>query len=937
MKTLSLLVLLLVADASRLLAQSSDLSISAGSSPNPVALGSNLTYTISIGVPAGGATGLTVTNVLPPGVTYVSGIPNCTNNQGTVVCLLGAVGAGTATATIVVTPTTAGTIKNVVGVIGNEYDPNMANNHAVVTTVVGQPVLRVMTEITELCVAATIPYVPQRYLFVAAGGTPPYTWSMSGLPTWMTFDPLKRQLDIGAPPLDVPATVTFTATVSDAAGRSTSFTYNNVPVISNGASCGPIFKTTAGDIHSCPGDTPHPCFNAQRFDGGTVTKKWQQLGTKPNGDWGWNDVPGETAMCLAQPAPGGGTYRMNAKDPLTARESNSSPVTISFGDPIQVLRISGAASACQGKNINLNQYIDAIGADLSIAFEEKQADGSWLGINPTVTLTKPSTYRARLTSPCVAPVVSGTMFFNVQPQPTLTQVPADRTFCAGQPVTLTATGNVSGVFTWYRYDAGTWTSILTTYPNNTTTSSITLTPTAATTYKVSFGTFTCGSFDSAPFTLTPVALPAISSTKATPAVTCAGYPSDLSASAVNATSVKWQSWNGTAYVDIPGATAYTYRTPILTSSATYRFVASNSCATVTSNVSVNVNPVPPASITGTACSVASGQSSKLTAVTDMSYSPRFLWSPGGQTTQQITVSPATTTTYTCTVTIPTTGCWKVASYTVAVGTQITTPVLTANPASVSVCGGAPGTTLSVGASGTLLTYQWQKQNPDSSWSNVAGATAASYTAPAANAAYRAVVANSCGSVTSAAATVTVSSSQSAAIVTPPATQNYCTSGSATLSVGATGTNLTYQWQWLNQYSQWVTGYPYPSISAPSISVAPTVPTQFRVVVSNACNSVTSSPFWVSPSPPVTITGQPTGGTYCANYIYARLTVYDTGAPDITYQWQVATDGVTFTNIANARSNQYTALTGGYYRCVLTSACGALVTNVAVVGYVNCGY
>ena len=77
--------------------------------------------------------------------------------------------------------------------------------------------------------------------------------------------------------------------------------------------------------------------------------------------------------------------------------------------------------------------------------------------------------------------------------------------------------------------------------------------------------------------------------------------------------------------------------------------------------------------------------------------------------------------------------------------------------------------------------------------------------------------------------------------------------------------------------------------------------------------------------------------YCANYIYARLTVYDTGAPDLTYQWQYATDGVTFTNMAGARSNQVTAVNSGYYRCVLTSACGNVTSNVAAVGYVYCGY
>src|SRR5512141_319870 len=158
-----------------------DLSLS-GNGFSSAAVGSNITYTLSVVVPVGGATGVTLTDILPSGVTYVSGTPSCTNNQGTVTCLLGTLASGTATATIVVTAQNIGALQNVVGVVASEYDPNMANNHAMVTTIVGQPTFQIMTDIQELCVASTLPYVPQRYLFVAAGGTPPYTWSMSGQP-----------------------------------------------------------------------------------------------------------------------------------------------------------------------------------------------------------------------------------------------------------------------------------------------------------------------------------------------------------------------------------------------------------------------------------------------------------------------------------------------------------------------------------------------------------------------------------------------------------------------------------------------------------------------------------------------------------------------------------------------------------------------------------
>ena len=120
-----------------------DLAVSKTAAPNPVVVGNNLTYTVNVtnNGPTDPATGVTMTDTLPAGVTFVSATPSqgaaCTQAGVTVTCNLGNVSAATsATIAIVVTPTQAGQITNSAMAAGNETDPTPANNTAQVTTTV---------------------------------------------------------------------------------------------------------------------------------------------------------------------------------------------------------------------------------------------------------------------------------------------------------------------------------------------------------------------------------------------------------------------------------------------------------------------------------------------------------------------------------------------------------------------------------------------------------------------------------------------------------------------------------------------------------------------------------------------------------------------------------------------------------------------------------
>ena len=124
-----------------------DMSITKTASPNPVAPGGTLTYHLTVtnnGTPAMPATtsGVTLTDVLPAGVTFVSATPSTGSCSGTstVTCNLGIFPSGaTATVDLVVTaPNTPGTITNTASVAALTTDPTPANNTATVMTTVSQ-------------------------------------------------------------------------------------------------------------------------------------------------------------------------------------------------------------------------------------------------------------------------------------------------------------------------------------------------------------------------------------------------------------------------------------------------------------------------------------------------------------------------------------------------------------------------------------------------------------------------------------------------------------------------------------------------------------------------------------------------------------------------------------------------------------------------------
>jgi len=128
---------------------SADVGIAIVDSPDPATAASNLTYTITASN-AGPNNGLqvTVTDVLPASVTYVSATPSQGSCGGTstVTCNLGTIGNGAqATVTLVVQPTAGGTVTNTATVTTASTDSVPGNNSATASTTVTNPVPAITT------------------------------------------------------------------------------------------------------------------------------------------------------------------------------------------------------------------------------------------------------------------------------------------------------------------------------------------------------------------------------------------------------------------------------------------------------------------------------------------------------------------------------------------------------------------------------------------------------------------------------------------------------------------------------------------------------------------------------------------------------------------------------------------------------------------------
>jgi hypothetical protein len=415
-------------------------------------------------------------------------------------------------------------------------------------------------------------------------------------------------------------------------------------------------------------------------------------------------------------------------------------ITIGNLAPIQV-NLGPDRGICSGESVTLNAGTS-------------NASYSWsTGANtPSITVSNPGTYSVNVNNGCGIVSDQITLFNGAF------QVNAgiDRTICNGESVQLTATG--ANAYSWN---------------TGQTTSSITVSPTATTTYTVSAtNIYNCTSTDAVVVNVN--ALPVATSTLSGPATYCANQPSVLQANAGTGLSYQWQL-NG---ANVSGATAVAY-SPTATGNYAVRVTNSQNCSATSALQAITVLTVPSASITPSGnVNVCSGNSVSLQANSGDGLS--YAWNLDGSSLSGANASSLLATqggSYTVQVTAAN-GCFATSA-----ATQITvneTPTISISAdGPVSFCEGGIVQLTATASNGS--TIQWEKDGVA-----LSGATGATFTASAAGIySARATSPSNCSS-TSGAIVVTVSPIESVS-------QNESTCGSYTWAVNGTTYNSNGQY------------------------------------------------------------------------------------------------------------------------------------------------
>ncbi len=270
--------------------------------------------------------------------------------------------------------------------------------------------------------------------------------------------------------------------------------------------------------------------------------------------------------------------------------------------------------------------------------------------------------------------------------------------------------------------------------------------------------------------------------------------------------------------------------------------------------------------------------------------------------------------------------------------------ITSQPLSQSICEGT-NINFAVTTAGNNVSYQWQvSTDAGISFTNITGATNASYqlnsvTPSLNNNLYRAVV-FSCSAVGLNSATALLNVTSLPSILTAPSNTTACVGNAAVFGIEATGDNVQYQWQMSTDGG--ITFNDISGATAASITINNVGLSMnnylIRVLLSNTCSaSVLSPAATLTVNAQASIVSDPANQSACPGNT-ASFSAVATG-PDLSYQWQISTDGgTTFNDISGASSsslnitNVTASMNNNQYRVKLSTSCSvsSISTNSAVL-------
>ncbi|MBN8524846.1 MAG: hypothetical protein J0M02_05875 [Planctomycetes bacterium] len=277
------------------------------------------------------------------------------------------------------------------------------------------------------------------------------------------------------------------------------------------------------------------------------------------------------------------------------------------------------------------------------------------------------------------------------------------------------------------------------------------------------------------------------------------------------------------------------------------------------------------------------------------------------------------------------------------------PTISVQPSAVTVAAGGTATfTLTAADSGfPTLTYRWQSLPPAGAWTNITGATTASYaTASLVDATqYRCVVTNAAGSgvaTTSSAAVLTLVQAPSITADTTPLDPSDVAGATISLAVSGSVPTGTLSYRWQHRASAAGTFADVPGATAATYGATATVSgEQYRCILTNTRNAVTAATIsrtttlTVSTPAAPAFTTQPADRSVVAGST-ARFTAAASGVPTPSLQWQESTDNATFTDIAGETAASYTTPATAmsdvgsprWYRCIASNGSGSATSNAA---------
>lgn len=693
--------------------------------------------------------------------------------------------------------------------------------------------------------------------------------------------------------------------------------------------------------------------------GEALTYSWQkQSGVV------WNTISGATSSSYTKVnavSADGGNYRLIASGTCYNDTSITIAVTVNSVVQITTQPTLNPTSVCTGETTTMS--VAATGTISS--YQWQRLDGSFQNIsgatNSSYTLTNvqlsdATTFRVILSGPCNAPVNSNGTTLTVQQNIQVTTQPQGNTLCAGNSFTLNAAtvGTVVS-YQWQQLVSGNWVNI-----SGATNSSYTKTiATIADSgnYRLQI-LGTCSSIPvnssnafiniQTPYTI--VSQPTYPSTP-----TNVGQVVSLTVGVTGSANFQWQRdqfRNGT-WISIANATSgtYSYTVNTVADSGNFRCIVSGPCGPGVQNTNaVSVFTCQPPSITQQPTAPQPqcvGGSFTLTASAS---SPgqviSYQWEKDASRNNNWTsISGATSPSYTITSVVASddgnyrlrvsTACTATPVYTSVVSVEVRTPVsITQHPASQNVCTGA-NVSMSVVTTGSNISYQWFFNNAPLTGNSTA--TNSTLVINSANAThggtYRCFISSPClpNGIFSNTATLTVTGSPS--ITQQPTNQTVCVGGgSATMSVVASGSGLSYQWNFNNSPINGATNSTY-------VIATPTTANQgnYNVAITSTCGNVTSSSATLTVNTPATIATQPIGQTVCVGSNVTLSTSINGDATSPTYQWSF--NGIdigiqqnpTATSATLIINNAQTSLSG-QYRCTIRSACqpNGITTNAVQI-------